>query len=450
MIAFVTLFLGLSFGVHNVEVSVGAEVARVELYIDGSRAVELGPPWKARIDLGGEIAPHELLAVAIDANGRRLGEARQWVNRATSAAEARFVLERDGTGRSTQARLVWLCPASPNPASISVSFDGRPLEVATPERFPLPIHEAETSHILLADLVFPGGETATAVASFGGKKTDDALQELTAVPVRISRGTRLPKVEETDGWFDGVRISRGTRRPNVEEMDGWFYAAGRNLRVAAVEEGPAEVVFVMADAVREELRRLATQDHFPWPWPRPRPLELAPRSRFRFMATVPKWIDGSAVVTRIYPASDEYTTAKETFLRLGKDAFLEELPAPPRIAEAVAAAGLTATRRERRRAVVLLLGQAVQDVSDFDAGIARRYLSRIRVPFYVWRVSPGELAEDGAWPGALDASTIEGMGRAFATLREDLASQRVVWLEGRVLPSEVAVTPEARGIVTIR
>lgn len=429
MIAFVTLFLGLSFGVHNVELSVGAEVARVELYIDGSRAVELGPPWKARIDLGGEIAPHELVAVAIDANGRRLGEARQWVNRATSAAEARFVLERDGAGRATQARLVWLCPANPNPASISVSFDGRPLEVATPERFPLPIHDAETSHILLADLVFPGGGTATAVASFGGKKTDDALQELTAVPVRISRGTRLPKVEEMNGWFD---------------------AAGTNLRVAAVEEGPAEVVFVMADAVREELRRLATQDHFPWPWPRPRPLELAPRSRFRFMATVPKWIDGSAVVTRIYPASDEYTTAKETFLRLGKDAFLEELPAPPRIAEAVAAAGLTATRRERRRAVVLLLGQAVQDVSDFDAGIARRYLSRIRVPFYVWRVSPGELAEDGAWPGALDASTIEGMGRAFATLREDLASQRVVWLEGRVLPSDVDVTPEARGIVTIR
>ena len=429
MIAFVTLFLGLAFGVPSVELSVGAEVARVELYIDESKAVELGPPWKARIDLGKEIAPHELVAVAIDASGKRLGEARQWVNRATSAAEAQFVLEWDGAGRATQARLVWRCLASPDPTAVSVSLDGRPLEVTSPERFALPILEAETSHVLLADLVFAEGVTATAVASFGGKKTDDALQELTAVPVRISRGTRLPK---------------------IDAMEGWFEAGGRSLRVAAVEEGPAEVVFVLAESVREELRRLAAKDYFPWPWERPRPLELASRSRFRFMATVPKWIAGSAAVTRIFPTSDEYTPAKETFLRLGKNVFLDEVAGLPRIAEAVAVSGLAATRRERRRAVVLLLGQDDRDVSDLDSGSARRYLSRIRVPLYVWRVSPGAVAEDEAWPNSFDASTIEGMGRAFAALREDLASQRVLWVEGRVLPSTVDVTPEARGIVTLR
>ncbi|HYN43099.1 MAG TPA: hypothetical protein VE129_15085, partial [Thermoanaerobaculia bacterium] len=316
MIAFVTLLLGVAFGVQTVEFSAGPQVARVELYIDGTMATELGPPWRATINLGGEIAPHELVAVALDESGRRLGEARQWVNRTTSAAEAGFVFERDSAGRLVAARLVWRCPESPYPAAISVSFDGRPLEVADPERILLPAHATGASHVLLADLTFPGGITATAVASFGGRKTDDALQELTAVPVRISHGTSLPK---------------------ADQMVDWFESGGRTLRVAAVEEGPAEVVFVVADSVREELRRLASEDYFPWPWPRPRPLELAPRSRFRFMITTPQLIDGSKFVTRIYPASDEYSPAKGSFLRLGKDAFLNEPYSPPRIAEAVAA-----------------------------------------------------------------------------------------------------------------
>lgn len=429
MIAFVTLLLGVVFGVQTVELSAGPQVARVELYINGTRAAELGPPWRATIDLGDEIAPHELVAVALDDSGRRLGEARQWVNRATSAAEAGFVLERDDAGRPVAARIVWRCPESPDPTAISVSFDGRRLEVPNPRRIPLPSFSTGTSHILLADLAFPGGITATAVASFGGRKSDDALQELTAVPIRISPGTRLP---------------------TVDQMVGWFEAGGQNLRVAAVEEGPAEVVFVMADSVREELRRLASEDYFPWPWPRPRPLELPPQSHFRFMVTAPQWIGGPEVLTRVYPTSREYTPAKVSFLRLAKDTFLNELSSPPRIAEAVAASGLAATRRERRRAVVLLLGHVARDESAFDAARARRYLSRLRVPLYVWRVSPGGVAEGGAWPGALDASTIEGMGDAFATLRADLASQRVVWVEGRFLPSAVGVTPEAPGIVTVR
>lgn len=429
MIAFVTLFLGIAFGVQSVELSAGAGVARIELYVDGTRAVELGPPWTATIDLGDEIAPRELVAVALDGTGRRLGEARQWINRATSAAEAAFVLERDRAGQPTAARLVWRCLESPVPKTISVSFDGRPLEVVTPDRIPLPAHAPGTAHVLLADLTFPGGITATAVASLGGTRADDALRELTAVPVRLSQGARFPKVELMDGWFE----------------DG-----GRVLRVAAVEEGPAEVVFVLAGSVREELRRLASEDFFPFPWPRPKPLELAARSRFYFMTTVPQANGGSRVSTRIYPLSDEYTPAKGSFLRLARDVLLYELEGLPRIAEAVAASGLAATRRERRRAVVLILGPDARDESAFDSARARRYLSRIRVPFHVWHVSSKGTTANGDWPDALDASTIEGLGRAFGILRADLASQRVVWVEGRLLPSALGVTPGARGIVTVR
>ena len=139
----------------------------------------------------------------------------------------------------------------------------------------------------------------------------------------------------------------------------------------------------------------------------------------------------------------------ETGHRLGKDALLNDSSSPPRIAEAIATSSLAATRRERRRAVVLLLGHTARDESAFDAARVRRYLSRLRVPLHVWRVSPAGFADDGAWPGAHDASTIDGLGEAFATLRADLASQRVVWVEGRFLPLAVEVTPEAPGIVTV-
>ncbi len=429
MIEFVTLFLGIAFGVHTIELSAAPGVARVELYVDGTRTGWIAPPWTATIDLGSEIAPKELVAVALDADGRRIGEAKQWVNRATSEAEARFVLKRDGAGRVSAARLVWRCPASPDPPAISASFDGQPLEVEDPERIPVPSHSAGASHLLLADLTFGGGLTATAVASFGGTRSDETHRELSALPVRLSPGARLPK---------------------PDRMNGWFESKGRPLRVAAVEDGPAEVVFVMAGRVRQDLERLAAEDFHPWPWPRSRPLALAAASRFRFMTTTPQVVVGSRDVTRVFPVSEDYTPADDSFLRLGKRAFLDEVPSPPRIAEAVATSALAATRRERRRAVVLLLGSEARDASDLDASRVRRYLSRIRVPLHVWRVSTGDSAAAGDWPGVVDASTIDGLGRAFEVLRADLDSQRIVWVEGGLIPSASGVSEKAAGVVAVR
>lgn len=429
MIAFLTLFLGIATGVHTVALSASAEVARIELYVDGTRTVVPGPPWTTTIDLGGEIAPRELVAVAFDGKGARLGEAKQWVNRATSDAEAAFALERDRAGRVVAARLVWRCPSSPDPLAISVTFDGRPLEATNPDRIPIPSHSAGAHHVLLADLTFAGRITATAVTSFGGEKTDDTLRELSAVAVRVSPGARLPK---------------------AERMEGWFASEGRPLAVAAVEEGPAEVVFVLSGRIRQDLERLSAEDYFPWPWPRPRPLKLADGNRFLFMHTNPQVIAEARTVTRVFPVSSMYTPEDGSFLRLAQTAILNELPTPPQISDSVATAGLAATRRERRRAVVLLLGAEASDTGDLDAARARRYLARLRVPLHVWRLSPVESRAAGDWPGTVDASTIDGLGRAFEVLRDDLSTQRIVWVEGRLLPSAVEVTPKAAGILAAR
>ncbi len=430
MVSFLTLFLGLWFGTGTVEMAAEPGVARVELYVDGRLATEVGPPWQVRLDLGGEIAPHEIVAVAKDANGSRLGEARQWINRAGAESEARFVLERDRAGRATHARLVWSCPASPEPKSIAVSFDGEPIDAPDPARIRIPPYSPGVSHILLADLTFAEGIVATAVASLGGEAKEDVSRELTAFPVRLA----------------------GERKevPAPARLRGWFEVGGRTLSVAAVEEGTAEVVFVPAGLALEELERLGGGDRWPYPWPRPRPIALEKRTRFRFLSPSPGPAAAAGGATRVYPVSEDYTPLDGPFLRATRNVSFPASPMLPRVAEAVAVSGLSATARERRRAVVLLLGRGALDSSDFDAARARRYLARLRVPLHVWRLVPAEAPVVDGWSDAVDASTIEGLGNAFHALRQDLAAQRVVWLEGRVDPSRVEITPRAAGIVSAR
>lgn len=53
MIEFVTLFLALTWGMRPVEVAVGAEVAAVELPLDGELVGRLeGEPWSLELDSG--------------------------------------------------------------------------------------------------------------------------------------------------------------------------------------------------------------------------------------------------------------------------------------------------------------------------------------------------------------------------------------------------------------
>jgi hypothetical protein len=168
------------------------------------------------------------------------------------------------------------------------------------------------------------------------------------------------------------------------------------------------------------------------------------------MHTNPQVIVESRNITRVFPVSAMYTPEDGSFLRLARTAILNELPTPPQISDSVATSGLAATRRERRRAVVLLLGTEASDAGDLGAARARRYLARLRVPLHVWRLSPAESSVAGDWAGAVDASTIDGLAGAFEVLRDDLSTQRIVWVEGRLLPFAVEVTPKAAGILAAR
>lgn len=449
MTSFVTLILGIAYGTWTVELSASPQVARIDLYVDGKLASEIAPPWKTEVDLGHEITPREMVAVARGVDGARLGEARQWINRAKAYAEARFVLERDAAGRATRARLVWSCPTSPKPKAIDVSFDGIPIDAPDPSRIPIPAYSSGSSHVLLADLTFDGGVVATAVASLGGGAKKDVERELTAFPVRLS-GTRK-------------------RLPDPARLRGWFQVDGHDLAVAAVEKGTAEVVFISSGLAFKEFARLAGRESVEIFLKqdesgtqarsrtvvyrvrsagkrRSRSKELDRDTVYSFLSPAPQATPGSAAETRLFPISEAFTSRDGPFLDVNGWAVFTPGDSLPRVAEAVAVSGLSATRRERRRAVVLLLGRGDLEASDFDAGRAARYLARLGVPLHVWRLAPPESPVAPGWPKGLDVTTTEGLQAAFRTLREDLAAQRVIWLEGRVDPSKVEVSPVAQGM----
>src|SRR5450631_2359978 len=104
MIAFASFFLGLVVGVAPVTVLVEGPVASVHFELDGKTVGTLvKEPWTLSVDFGAQLAPHELVARSIGADGEEIGSARQFVNLPRPAAEVEVLLERDASGRAVGA-----------------------------------------------------------------------------------------------------------------------------------------------------------------------------------------------------------------------------------------------------------------------------------------------------------------------------------------------------------
>lgn len=419
MISFATLCFGLVYGVLNVEIRASGDVDRVDLVLDGRQVAELKAPFAAPVDLGWEPAPHELVAVGYDARGGELGRARQWINRPRGNAEALLVVEPGATERSRVARLTWSCPTSGTAGPVEVTLDGRQLPVSDPSRIEVPVRDAGRTQILRARVECGGNVSAITETVVGGIRPPTGSPQLTAVPVSLEEGMKLPPAEGITGWL---------------EKDG----AG--LRVAAVEEGGFDVVFVCEGGAFEQLKRLFEKRGAPARDSSGEDL------RFRFLVPVGRTVDD--------PASDSSAYAATAWFQRRWDAIgptltngLQLKPWPgteQRIADAVAAAGLAAAGRERRRAVVLLLGQGARDGSDLNSREAGRFLLALGVPLFVWSI--GKAPSPEAWDAAATITTAAAFDAAVSRLRADLRRQRIVWVEGAHLPQVVTLTPRARGV----
>jgi hypothetical protein len=443
-IAFLTLFLGLTLGPQPIELTVIGPVASVELLLDGAPAGRLtGPPWRGEINFGSSLVPHELVARGLDEQGIEVTRAQQWINLPRPPAEVEILLENEAAGRPAAARLTWQSLTGESPSAIAVTFDDKPLTLASGGRVQLPAWDPEASHVLTAELRFSGAVTARQDVVFGGRWGEQVATELTAVPVRLRPGQALPA---------------------PERMQGWFRAGGRSLNVAAVDEGPAELLVVRDLAIQNALDKLLAGGSRARPTLNMRGAEFDQRSPDyrRFSMTLPKqdtvrliWPVAKAIAGASLPV-ELFDTSRDLDAREGGLLwFLARSipgvgdPSRQRLADAVAVAGLQALYANRRRAVLLVLSEQPVDTSRSDPALVRRYLEAIRVPLVVWTLGDPASPAATAWGVAEKISAVGRMQKAFSRLEQELAGQRIVWVDGRLLPQAIELSPEAAAAVEI-
>lgn len=92
---FVTALGGLMTGIHPVAVEAPHETTAVELRLDGRTVgIDTEPPWRFDLDLGPELAPHTVEAIARGASDAELDRIHLAVNRPRAEAEA--AVDSDG------------------------------------------------------------------------------------------------------------------------------------------------------------------------------------------------------------------------------------------------------------------------------------------------------------------------------------------------------------------
>lgn len=422
-IAFLTLFLGLTSGSQPFELSVSGRAAKVEILLDGVAVQRLGgPPWKGKIDLGADLAPHELVARALDPEGRELARTRQWINLPRPPAEVELALEGGRSGAPSRVRLTWERLTHDPPIAGTVTLDGQPLQLDSTGRATLPPYDRSSTHVLTAELRFPSNIVARKDLIFGGEG-GETYTELTAVPVRLLKGRRLPDPEDLQGWF----------------LDG----QGKPLKVTAVENGPGELYVV----------RVPTTDYvknqFGMGWGRKiSDLTLGKDDLIRMVSPWSRAYQGGsdgAARSDLFDLAPHSPSKYGLSIHLLESFFKRDGSEVLRPADAVAVAGLHAMAGGRRRAVVLVLDAVSKDESVYDPATVRRYLSAIRVPLYVWNVDP-DISSMKAWGEIQEAWNIAALELAFRKAALDLERQRIVLVEGRHLPQSIRLSPKASGI----
>ena len=434
-IAFLTLFLGLASGRVPVELAVtgpapgspaAPEITAIELILDGAPAGRLlGPPFRGEIELGRDLLPHHLEARGLDARSAEVARAEQWLNLPQPPAEVDLTPETRADGRIAAVRLAFRSVLHQPPGRVTATLDGVTLPV-TGAMVTLPPYRPDLPHLLSIEGRYSRGPAARRDLAFGGSLAGEVSTELTAVPIR------------THGAL-----------PPVADIRRWFQAGSQTLAPQAVEEGPGEILLVrdanVSPAAVEVGRRWTPSGEVSR---LQRELSLATGDRVRLVDSTATRFAGEEGNSALFDVSHELDSARAGLYWRLAQTFLSEATGPPRLADAVAVAGLQALAANHRRAVLLALSGDADDRSRYDPATVRRYLAAIRVPLYVWSLRPPPYPPAvAAWGEVEDASTLPRMRRAHDRLSHDLAAQRIVWLDGRHLPQSIALSPTvARGV----
>jgi hypothetical protein len=415
MVTFLTLLLGVVWGPRQIDVGVPPGTAAVEIVVDGATAAtRYAPPWRFVVDLGPAPAPHTLDAVAYGPAGAELSRARQVVNLPKPEAEAVLALLPGSGGRGRTAHLGWEAVTGPQPLSLVVTFDGKPIPAANPARIELPPFVPEQVHFLRASLLFPNGVRTEADLTFGGRDRDETSKELTAVAVRLPRG----------------------KVPPLEAMAGWLEAGGAPLRVVAAEEGDARVVFVIDADGPDAFQSVRASVLFP-----DMIGNFSDPTAVRTMTAYAHTSPGSQTVYDVYLRSFPLNLRSGLLAALAEESVSDPL-ACPRYADAATAAGLLAAQWSHPRALVLVL-TGNPDASILPAEHARSFLADLGVPLFVWVVGPGGSEAAAHWGQARIVKTRAQFRAGFKELDATLSEQRILWIEGTHLPQFISVSATA-------
>ncbi|HVN76160.1 MAG TPA: hypothetical protein VMT19_07590 [Thermoanaerobaculaceae bacterium] len=438
MIAFQTLFLGLVFGTGPVRVMVSPPVVAAEVLLDGAPiGTVTGEPWEVTCTFGPSPLPHELVAIGRNAAGAEVGRARQWINLPRPAAEVRILVQDGAAGKPASARLAWTTIDNAKPRRFDVALDGTEIAVTDPEHIPLPHVDPTRPHFLSAEVTFPS-VAARAEIGFGGGAEASATTELTAIPVVVRPGHRMPPV-------DALQTS--------------FRNDGRPLRVLAVEEGHTDAVVVFDQDCAQRFRGITPPNAVSGALRREIPVqESRGGDRLYGMWAIPRPVQGTAGTGEVrglfpftIPLDTDVDDLRTLIFRFG---FPKGEGRQQQLANAVATAGMYATSLNHRRAVAVILGEAPPDASTISVEAARAYLESIDVPLFVWTPERriAEMSLPG-WGAPDDISTDLQLQGAMSRLQNALRAQRVVWLTGSHLPQRVTLAPDvadfflARGVV---
>jgi len=400
-IVFLTVYLGLVSGRQPVELRVETAVAMLRMTLDGKPVAALtSPPWRATVDFGSGLTPHELVAVGFDKDGSEVARATQAINVPRPMAEA------DVTVEGTTASIQWRHRMNEKPRRASLRLDDKNLPLLD-YRATLPKVDMNIPHVVTAVVEFSNG-SARVERVIGGTLPDSTGTELT--PTAVRQTGSIPA-----------------------SLDGCFTTAAGALQARAVEKPGALLIVVRDPNPRAALLAMArdASDR----------KELLKRSSDD-LATV----DAGTVVRLLWPVAASYTGTDLPTSQLfsysgdfdaqsggmlghlvfeghgGRDA-----TNGLRFADAAAVEGVQAADGGRRRAVVVVLDGAT-DHSLYTPSVVRRYLASIGVPLFVWSVLGPQPDLEGEWGPIVDASTPFRVRKATEAVRAELETQRIAWL----------------------
>jgi len=180
-------------------------------------------------------------------------------------------------------------------------------------------------------------------------------------------------------------------------------------------------------------------------------MTLPKEHRVRFLWPHADSQERDGVPFEVFPPSPALTARDGGFYWL-----LSSLPAPPaagrpqRLTDAVAAAGLLAAGRNRRRAVVLVLGDRADEASQLEPAMVKRYLAQLGVPLLVWSAGGADDEFQRSWGEVIDVSSLGHLERAVEDLEHLLDRQRIVWLDGRHLPQRIELAATGKELRLVR